>query len=886
MVGFTSDEVQEAVNRFLFREVSVPRLKTGARDTLAIRDVIYDLVTTTLLLRTDSYFYLVYLAKNALRALVAQQIADLSQLDADAPNASRPAQLIDSTTDLTNAQAAILNVNAGLNSRRSGQGVRGSIGPAVDRFRRSVARFVSTELSKNVVSGTEIVETGEEVQAAIETTFAAITARHAELTQRAALLEQGTTNLASVSLPQSSVQGIVSRIQTRLAEVQDLLEGDSAIAESRGAFLELLTMRSLLTKASTFENPRQVLMPRVGDSSEVTLVDSGGVEARIAGTTSGPFNYAVGTQLDIVANGTPYTVDLPRGGSPEIRSVPLTGIFPWPPLGSYPLDLETDAGFKETSAIVPLNADGPALAASITTSMGLTPEVSCVWDAAENRLVFTRESLADNAFLRFLPADDDLPTPAALVLSTLFGQDEIKDGVFKPVLPPPAFSDPVRGGEVVEAVHQQVPNVTATAAIVAVADFTGAHTGVTPAVIQDRRVEGTDLTTVATSLTVAGENTNFEALGVEVGWGIVGTAGSIFTASITGVSGNQLTISAPPPSSVSAAGEYYIGPDYTGLGGERLVIGAGDDPGNPGRYRVVSGAIAEITVDRELAAADTSLAVTIFTERLALSSAGTTTGSSLQVTTDPVFGLSPTGVAVTAELTTFSVASGDPVARGVKAGDSVVLTSPAQTTYTRTIESVTNSRFSVTAGVPYEAGPWTYSITSVRADAYETFRSALGAYQSTTYAGEGFSALDPLVSRLARGGRYSSQISTAVNDYLTALTTLQSALDEYVVPRETAVDSVISTLREQGLDRAADMLLKLDVVGFFSMGRDEVSYGSNLTRKAATVAREVVPVSKYARSQQIVQEWRPVSFQPDPFDPLADDELGYEEDRSSSGQRL
>jgi hypothetical protein len=334
MVGFTSDEVQEAVNRFLFREVSVPRLKTGARDTLAIRDVIYDLVTTTLLLRTDSYFYLVYLAKNALRALVAQQIADLSQLDADAPNASRPAQLIDSTTDLTNAQAAILNVNAGLNSRRSGQGVRGSIGPAVDRFRRSVARFVSTELSKNVVSGTEIVETGEEVQAAIETTFAAITARHAELTQRAALLEQGTTNLASVSLPQSSVQGIVSRIQTRLAEVQDLLEGDSAIAESRGAFLELLTMRSLLTKASTFENPRQVLMPRVGDSSEVTLVDSGGVEARIAGTTSGPFNYAVGTQLDIVANGTPYTVDLPRGGSPEIRSVPLTGIFPWPPLGS------------------------------------------------------------------------------------------------------------------------------------------------------------------------------------------------------------------------------------------------------------------------------------------------------------------------------------------------------------------------------------------------------------------------------------------------------------------------------------------------------------------------------------------------------------------------
>jgi len=32
----------------------------------------------------------------------------------------------------------------------------------------------------------------------------------------------------------------------------------------------------------------------------------------------------------------------------------------------------------------------------------------------------------------------------------------------------------------------------------------------------------------------------------------------------------------------------------------------------------------------------------------------------------------------------------------------------------------------------------------------------------------------------------------------------------------------------------------------------------------------VVPVSKYARSEQISQELRPVSFQLNPFDPIED----------------
>ena len=86
MAGFTDDEVEQAVDQFLFTQVSVPQTKTGARDVLSARDSVYDLLTAALLLRPDSYFYVIFLAKNRLRALVTSQIAALDSISADGPS--------------------------------------------------------------------------------------------------------------------------------------------------------------------------------------------------------------------------------------------------------------------------------------------------------------------------------------------------------------------------------------------------------------------------------------------------------------------------------------------------------------------------------------------------------------------------------------------------------------------------------------------------------------------------------------------------------------------------------------------------------------------------------------------------------------------------------
>ena len=75
MAGYTSDEVQAAIDKFLLGAVSVPKTHLNSRDVVAARDDVYALLTTALLLRPNVYFYVIWLAKNKLEALRRAQKA-------------------------------------------------------------------------------------------------------------------------------------------------------------------------------------------------------------------------------------------------------------------------------------------------------------------------------------------------------------------------------------------------------------------------------------------------------------------------------------------------------------------------------------------------------------------------------------------------------------------------------------------------------------------------------------------------------------------------------------------------------------------------------------------------------------------------------------------
>lgn len=864
MAGFTEEEINDAVDRYLLRQVSVPITKTGSRDIRSSKDRVYDLITAAVLLRPDSFFYVVWLATNRLQALVRQQVEALDEINEIGPRLTRLSKKITSTSELTNAKAAILEVNAGMNARK--QGVRGNIGPAVTRFRRSVTRFIDTELTKNVVVSGEVTETGDELRAKLTTIWAKAVSRHEEITTLAQNVTTALAQLEGASLPQSSIQSIVQKIQSRLDELQTALEGPTAIQQSREAMLDLLTMRTLLGKASSFRNPELVLAPLTGDSNQLNFIDSSGAEATSTAPTSGPYNYDPGTSLSLSVNGAPSVFAFPGHTRAEVRSRVLS---PWVvnPGGEiaavrYDLGVGTAVAPPLIVYFGPPAVDGPAVAAAIAPAFA--PAVLVTWDGTTNQLVFQSASGADISDLRFL-----IDTPARLAFAAW---------AFLGV-PYEARGVPTPAAALGTSLAAQTTLLDFPAATTPYAAFTGVRTSVIgeEPIIWNRLDQGTNLVADGTNV-VTSPTKNFQALGLRPGMAIKITAPLLSAGDyiITAVSGASLTLDANVAATL--VGVYYAGPDYRGVpDGARVQTASRVDRDNTGFYRVAAGGgqVARIVLDRNVPVADGALNTSVFTQYLSIVARGTTTSSGVGVLV-PSSGATALGIPVAAaetpaDLSTMElVGAGDFLVRGVRAGDKVSLTSPSSTIYTRYVSSVTPTRITFTEPVPYESGSWTYQITSIRVEQYDTLANATSAFGTSTFVAS-FATLDGYISRLIRGAKYSAQISNATNTYRTDLNTMLAALVAYTVPRESGIDATIKTMREQGFDRATDLFLNLEIEEFFSMDADGVSYATWLVHQSAKVARNVAPVSKYAKSLVARQEWRLLSFQTNTVDPLQTD---------------
>lgn len=860
MSGFTSDEIAESVDRFLLKQVEVPRLPTGSRDITVLRGRVFDLITTALLLKPDSYFYLVWLAKNRLAAVVSAQLASVASIQSAATGVSRVAKKVTSTAALTNARAALLELNAGLGARTTG--VSGSIGPAVDRFRRNVERFIDEELSKNVVSAGAVVDTGDGVRKTVATAWAEVTGSRDELEGLAAQIYAAIDTLAAVRLPQSSVRDIVGRIQDRLVELEGEMAGSDAAAKSRAALLDLLTMRTVLTKASTFRTPELVLMPKSSDARTGVLVDSTGTEASIQGAVSGPFNFDPGTTFDFVINGAARSVVFSETSRAELR----TRSFSFPEAGptapaeaAVMIDGVLGAGIVAPGPF----ATGADLAAAVDTALGGAGVVT--FEASTSRLVIVSGS-DDGAALRAL---DDTSDRQRFVEWAFYGAGEEQ--------PIEAAGAPVSADVVAAEIAAADTSVRATVLRTSLASFTGTRSDAAgeEAVLWDLRDSGTDLVADGTDV-VTSPTKNFEALGVRAGMvlEVTAPAGSVGIYGIVSVSGGTLVLGTTV--AAAAAASYAIGPDYRLIPTGARVYVTGSVRENTGYYRVTASGsrVGRLDLDRALAAADDDLGTTVFSEYIRLQSIGTTTSSEIGVlaasTGQAALGFAATSATTKAGLTMFVIGSGDFLARGVREGDRILLTAPSSEEIDAEIAGVAARSVVLATPATYEAGAWYYEVNSSRYRAFENLRSDIARWNATSSAA-GFASVDQAMTRLISGARYDVSIQAALATYAADLMDLKTSLELYLVPAEKAINNVIRTMAEQGFDRALDMLLALRIDELFAMHPDGVSYKTNLVRQIATTTREVAPVNKYAKSLQVVQEVRSAGGVARGFDPTSSD---------------
>jgi hypothetical protein len=383
----------------------------------------------------------------------------------------------------------------------------------------------------------------------------------------------------------------------------------------------------------------------------------------------------------------------------------------------------------------------------------------------------------------------------------------------------------------------------------------------------------------ADSATVSSPTTNFELSGVQAGMALDVTAPGPVAGQygILSVSESTLVLSTPSPA--AATGTYEAGPDYRSIpDGARVALAAVVNFRNTGLYRVAigGGAVAHLTLDRSLPVTTVTETVSgpAFTSYLKLSAASV--GPLEGIATFPAdAGVTALGFTASATQDQGLSASGtisgiDLLERGVRVGDLLRMTYLTTALPEQTITALTTTTVSFSPGVEFQAGDPTYSIISVRYEAWDTLRAVLQTWLDTE-AQSDISDLEFQVGRLIRGANPSTQITDALDDYVTGLNTLQAALLAYVVDEERTILNVLRTLDEQGMDRARDLLVTLELVEFFTMSKDSVSYSTHLIRETADVTREVAPVGKTHKSKIPNEQNIIVSNAEHPFDPVGSD---------------
>lgn len=828
---FTQDEIDAAVQRYLSSEVAVTRTKTGSRDTTAIKKQVYDLLATGLLLRPSAIYYIIWLSGNRLRSAATQQLLRLRSIQTSGPNVSRASKRVESTTELVNAQAALIELSASFSSRFTG--VAGAVGPAVQRFKSSVTNFATSELSKNVVVGGDVIETAEELRELIKTTWVDGSAAHTEILTRVNALQEVLDDYRAVRLPESTFQSIVLRCQEKTLELQESMAAATAPRDSREALLDILAMRTLIQRASSFRAPSTILSPLVQDASTGTFVDGPGTEASILGGT-GAFNYAAGSVLDIDVNQAAQTVStvLPGTSSAVLRSKTLS---PWvAPPSTNPATFTVDFTHTDTVAMNMGWASGPIAASAMSAAY---PHITVTWDAGTSQLVFTSDQTSDLSRLRVTGHSD--------FLSWAFAPGAITD----------VYGTAVDASAVVTAIQQSSSAVRAT---IERTDYFAGTVPLSNNVLTVKTHEGTDLDADGTTTVTTG--VNLEALGVVPG-DIVKITLPAVERTVVSVSGGSMVLD-DVVSAVTGA-TYFVAPDLSAvLLGSRVKVTSNSIAENTRYSRVIGINPGEVELQSTFAA-DT-VHVSIFLDRLRVAAIGTSVNSDIdaQISTgDTALGLS--GLSAVVSLSKFSVPGSDFGARGVEVGDTIDLVSPSLDTFQCTITEVGTSYLLLDPSVPYEAGQWSFRISGTAALRFDTLLTALAAFETALPTA---SQLDTVMRRLISGARYSEELEDTLGAYVEALEDLLEALTEYVTPRESTVDKSLGLLREHGMDRAFDLFLDLSLSEFFTMKDDEVSYKTWLIRKSADVTRQVVPVTKDPRD--VNSQWRTVSTQQTTYDPL------------------
>ena len=258
-MAFSDTEIQASVEQIILSSIRRPYDTLGVRRTDITFTDVQEAAAGVFLLNRNAPFYVLFLATRRLIEAVNDEMEVLNSLIDAVSAVGNNVLPIEDLTSLSNAQAALLEIESAIGQRDEAFKEITSV-PAYVRFENNVNQFLDSA-GKNVKAGGQIVQTPQEARNNIPGLVTSLETSHGELITSVELVRDAMENFAAVNLPALAAQGVISRARQVLddrVEELGLMSPVERLEIVRQVVLDLLTQKGLVKGFGSFAGPAAV----------------------------------------------------------------------------------------------------------------------------------------------------------------------------------------------------------------------------------------------------------------------------------------------------------------------------------------------------------------------------------------------------------------------------------------------------------------------------------------------------------------------------------------------------------------------------------------------------------------------------------------------------
>lgn len=296
---YTKSEILNELSKIFQAGIS-PGHEGGTLNTQVEYGQLMDSAALTFLLQNDSIFYLARLVRNTLNSLVIQEIRLLEDTLLALDHLGHIGAPVRDTTVLSNANTALLSLDAAGSVRDR---------PEAGRFSRQMDRFAALNRD-NIVEVNEIVRPKEEARGVVTTNLANLKKVHAKLLDSTFALRDLLDEYLELDVPSKVSNTAITNIRSNLEDIEETIPDDSNaenIAASRQNVLTALASKVAVDTIAAFSDPRSVKVRSPSNPFPAYLkhfgrVTGSGAAAAIA-SAQGPWTLPLSAPLVLSVGG-------------------------------------------------------------------------------------------------------------------------------------------------------------------------------------------------------------------------------------------------------------------------------------------------------------------------------------------------------------------------------------------------------------------------------------------------------------------------------------------------------------------------------------------------------------------------------------------------------